>query len=172
MLPHCQIALVKMSEKPDFTRGLGVKRHQNRFEKDAVSGNVNDVIGCAAEGFAVERGSLADAGPDRRRPCRVPLHRGGFISRINLPPQARPGDKLIEIVLGHVGDVFVGDLSQSPRPCYPVETSDPKPQVVGTEATKDARCYKCGHVQPVPVSQQSFRCEQCDTQLKRRVPSD
>jgi len=31
------------------------------------------------------------------------------------------------------------------------------------------RCYNCQHVQPVPVSQEAFSCEQCNAQLKRRT---
>jgi hypothetical protein len=31
------------------------------------------------------------------------------------------------------------------------------------------RCYRCQHVQTVPVSSSTFECEQCNAKLKRRV---
>jgi ribosomal protein S27E len=31
------------------------------------------------------------------------------------------------------------------------------------------RCYNCQHVQLVPVSQETFSCEQCNAQLKRHT---
>lgn len=57
--------------------------------------------------------ALTDPGPDRGRPLCVPPDRGGFISIIDPPPQARPGDKLVEIALFHVGHMFVANLRQS-----------------------------------------------------------
>jgi ribosomal protein S27E len=41
------------------------------------------------------------------------------------------------------------------------------------EKTTKVRCYNCQHVQPVPVSQETFSCEQCNAQLTRRTaPAD
>jgi len=33
--------------------------------------------------------------------------------------------------------------------------------------TRSIRCFNCGHVQAVPLSQETFVCEQCGTKLKR-----
>jgi len=45
-------------------------------------------------------------------------------------------------------------------------------QVGGTEPTKNVRCYNCNHVQPVPVSQRSWQCDQCNERLRRKMQSD
>jgi hypothetical protein len=37
------------------------------------------------------------------------------------------------------------------------------------EKCTNVRCYNCQHVQTVPVSQETFVCEQCKAHLKRRT---
>lgn len=61
-----------------------------------------------------------------------------------------------------------------------VETAQPRQEATTrptaetpaqTRSTK-VRCHKCQHVQTVPVSQTTFRCEQCKANLKRRTTAD
>jgi hypothetical protein len=49
----------------------------------------------------------------------------------------------------------------------PPTTSD-APGAKGDETSTKARCHHCGHVQTVPVSQETFSCERCQANLKRR----
>jgi hypothetical protein len=37
------------------------------------------------------------------------------------------------------------------------------------EKSAKGRCYNCQHVQTVPVSQETFSCQQCGASLKRRT---
>jgi hypothetical protein len=39
-------------------------------------------------------------------------------------------------------------------------------------STTDVKCVKCDHVQQVLISQESFRCEQCNTRLKRKTGAE
>ncbi|MGB8390952.1 superinfection immunity protein [Mycobacterium sp.] len=41
------------------------------------------------------------------------------------------------------------------------------PQKLAPRQSTNVKCYKCQHVQAVPLSQPTFICEQCNTKLKR-----
>jgi hypothetical protein len=43
------------------------------------------------------------------------------------------------------------------------------PQTAAPERSTKVRCYNCQHVQPVPVSQATFSCEQCKANLMRSI---
>jgi ribosomal protein S27E len=48
----------------------------------------------------------------------------------------------------------------------PTMTVTPKKNV---EPTKNVRCFKCSHLQSVPVSRTEFTCEHCGQRLKRKT---
>jgi ribosomal protein S27E len=43
------------------------------------------------------------------------------------------------------------------------------PQKLSSGKSTKLRCHNCQHVQTVPLSQQTFECEQCGTKLQRRT---
>lgn len=59
----------------------------------------------------------------------------------------------------------------APIPPMPPLYRPPKaaPKQPSGKSTK-VRCHHCQHVQTAPLSQQTFVCEECGTNLKRRTP--
>jgi uncharacterized paraquat-inducible protein A len=43
------------------------------------------------------------------------------------------------------------------------------PETGAQETSTKVRCLHCQHVQTVPISQETFACEQCNAHLKRRT---
>jgi hypothetical protein len=68
---------------------------------------------------------------------------------------------------GHTLTQSASGISPKNVPLTPPTTSD-APGVKGDETSRKARCHHCGHVQTVPVSQETFSCERCQANLKRR----
>lgn len=60
-----------------------------------------------------------------------------------------------------------GDVQKKVQEKRP--TTSGAPEAEAHEKCTKVRCSHCQHVQTVPVSQQTFSCEQCKTHLKRRA---
>lgn len=54
------------------------------------------------------------------------------------------------------------------RIAHPADNTARAAEISGT-GTTNVRCLHCQHVQTVPVSQETFTCEQCKAHLKRRT---
>jgi ribosomal protein S27E len=75
-------------------------------------------------------------------------------------------------VCKHCGYRFTpASAPKAPPKATSTPTSAPKapPKQPSGKSTK-VKCGHCEHLQTVPVSQQSFVCEECGTKLKRRTP--
>jgi len=57
-------------------------------------------------------------------------------------------------------------MYEAPPPYRPPKAAPKQPSGKSTKV----RCHHCQHVQTVPLSQQTFVCEECGTNLKRRTP--
>jgi hypothetical protein len=76
------------------------------------------------------------------------------------------------VVTGEVVGIYLfrRDETRANRPEPPSAKKQPsKPNGADGEKSTNVRCHKCQHVQRVPVTQSSFVCAQCKTNLKRRA---
>jgi hypothetical protein len=74
-------------------------------------------------------------------------------------------------VCKHCGYRFTPTSAPNAPPKTPSDKSDSTPNLPPTTPSGNStkvKCHHCQHVQMVPVSQQSFVCDECGTKLQRR----